>query len=153
MRIYVASSWRNKYQPEVVRTLAEEGHAVYDFRHPPTPKGCGFSWSEIDPNWEKWTRQQYAAALQHPIAVAGYRADIQGVRQADLGVLVLPSGRSASFEAGAMFGMGKPVLVYMPEVCEPELMYQECKIMTDLGELVSEVRHQANRHFIWTGVR
>ena len=33
-RIYVASSWRNKYQPEVVAALRKAGHGVYDFRNP-----------------------------------------------------------------------------------------------------------------------
>ena len=34
MNIYVASSWRNAYQPEVVARLRSEGHSVYDFRNP-----------------------------------------------------------------------------------------------------------------------
>ena len=33
-RIYVASSWRNVYYPEVVTRLREAGHEVYDFRNP-----------------------------------------------------------------------------------------------------------------------
>ena len=34
-KIYVASSWRNKYYPEVVERLKKEGHDVYDFRNHP----------------------------------------------------------------------------------------------------------------------
>jgi hypothetical protein len=34
MKIYVAGSWRNIYQPEAVRRLRELGHEVYDFRGP-----------------------------------------------------------------------------------------------------------------------
>lgn len=34
-KIYVASSWRNKYYSEVVDTLRAAGHEVYDFRNPP----------------------------------------------------------------------------------------------------------------------
>lgn len=33
-KIYVASSWRNPYQPEVVAALRKAGHQVYDFRNP-----------------------------------------------------------------------------------------------------------------------
>lgn len=44
-RIYVASSWRNPIQPEVVRHLREAGHEVYDFRNP-APGQEGFSWRE-----------------------------------------------------------------------------------------------------------
>lgn len=45
--IYVASSWRNQYYPEVVKRLKAEGHDVYDFRNPPHG-GCGFHWTDVD---------------------------------------------------------------------------------------------------------
>ncbi len=32
--IYLASSWRNDLQPEVLLALRDAGHAVYDFRNP-----------------------------------------------------------------------------------------------------------------------
>ena len=32
MKIYVASSWRNEFQHNVVKALREDGHEVYDFR-------------------------------------------------------------------------------------------------------------------------
>ena len=32
-RIYVASSWRNEFYPEVVAKLREAGHEVYDFHN------------------------------------------------------------------------------------------------------------------------
>jgi hypothetical protein len=34
MRVYVASSWRNPWQPNVVGLLRSLGHKVYDFREP-----------------------------------------------------------------------------------------------------------------------
>lgn len=52
MRIYVASSWRNERQPEVVARLRAEGHEVYDFRRP-NGQQDGFHWSEIDPEWQR----------------------------------------------------------------------------------------------------
>lgn len=33
-KIYVASSWHNQDQPQIVRFLRNLGHEVYDFRHP-----------------------------------------------------------------------------------------------------------------------
>ncbi len=48
-KIYVASSWRNKYYPEVVEALRAAGHEVYDFRNPPHG-GAGFHWTDIDEN-------------------------------------------------------------------------------------------------------
>jgi hypothetical protein len=34
VRIYVASSWKNNIQPEVVHELRKLGHDVYDFKNP-----------------------------------------------------------------------------------------------------------------------
>ena len=58
-KIYVASSWRNSYQQDVVSFLRSEGHEVYDFTHPNGDMSYGFSWSSIDPNWKNWSTQQY----------------------------------------------------------------------------------------------
>ena len=50
-KIYVASSWRNAWQPEVVNALRAIGHEVFDFRH--TWKGYdAFRWSDIDEAWQ-----------------------------------------------------------------------------------------------------
>jgi hypothetical protein len=133
--IYVASSWRNRLQPEIVQTLRRLGHQVYDFRNP-TEGNKGFSWSEIDSNWKYWTSEEYRDALTHPIAKEGYRLDIKAVRSCDTAVLVLPSGRSASWEFGYMMGQGKPGYVVMFEPCEPELMYSEAQILVTSDELI-----------------
>lgn len=122
-RIYVASSWRNKYYPEVVEALRTAGHEVYDFRNPPHG-GNGFHWTDIDKNAPNWTFEQYAECLQHPLAEKQFQADINALYWADICVLVLPCGRSAHTEAGFMAGNGKIVVVYIPEMQEPELMYK-----------------------------
>lgn len=123
LRIYVASSWRNEYQPKVVKILRALGHWVYDFRNPPNGSG-GFAWSDIDPQWEQWDGNKYREALDHPIAEKGFYSDLNGMQWADYCVMVLPCGRSANTEAGVMKGWGKNVIVYQPEKCEPELMYK-----------------------------
>ena len=134
MRIYVASSWRNTLQPAIVHALRRSGHDVYDFRHPASGVK-GFAWSEIDPAWEEWTPQQYRAALQHPIALAGYGHDITALRACEACVLVLPSGRSASWEFGYAMGQGKRGAVVQLGAVEPELMYREAEIITTMDEL------------------
>ena len=98
MKIYVASSWRNEYQPAVVAVLESMSHEVYDFRNP--HEGYGFQWSWIDENWETWTTEEYIEALQHPIAKKGYKLDFDAMKWADCCVMVLPCGRSANTEAG-----------------------------------------------------
>lgn len=122
MKIYVASSWRNAYQPEIVTALLKAGHEVYDFRNPPDGNK-GFHWSDIDDEWKAWTPDAYRRGLAHRIAQYGAGQDIDGMRWADMCVLVLPCGRSAHLEAGWFMGFGKPCVVYVPEAIEPELMY------------------------------
>lgn len=122
-KIYVASSWRNNYYPDVVRALREAGHEVYDFRNPPHG-GNGFRWTDIDENAFSWTFGQYKEGLNHPLAKKQFEADLEALEWADTCVLVLPCGRSAHTEAGWLAGKGKRVVVYIPEMQELELMYK-----------------------------
>jgi hypothetical protein len=143
MNIYVASSWRNLLQPAIVLALQRCGHRCYDFRNPIsdwTGEGlaspeAGFAWSSIDPNWKNWTAAEYRQALQHPLAVKGYSLDIAALKACDACVLVLPSGRSASWEFGYAMGQGKQGTVVQFDEIEPELMYREAAIVTTMGEL------------------
>lgn len=122
-KIYVASSWRNKYQPEVVAALRAAGHEVYDFRNPENNPG-GFHWDDVDPSWPVWEPAEYIKNLNHPIAENGFKADFDAMLWADTCILVLPCGRSAHTEAGWFAGKGLRTIVYMPEKQEPELMYK-----------------------------
>ena len=123
LSVYVASSWRNEYYPEVVAKLREAGHDVYDFRNPPSGDP-GFKWGSIDPGFMDWTPSQYRNMLRHPKAERQFHNDIEAMEACDACVLVLPCGRSAHTEAGWFAGKGKRVLAYIPEKQEPELMYK-----------------------------
>ena len=135
-RIYVASSWRNKYYPEVVEALRTAGHEVYDFRNPPHG-GAGFHWTDIEENAPNWTFEEYAEGLRHPNAERQFQADLDALSWADTCVLVLPCGRSAHTEAGWIAGRGLKTIVYMPEKQEPELMYKLFdQVVGDIDSLV-----------------
>jgi hypothetical protein len=137
MRIYVASSWRNLYQPTVVTALRQEGYEVYDFRHP-APDDDGFHWAEIDPAWQSWTPAQYREALQHPLAQVGFAQDKLALQMADVTVLILPCGRSAHLELGYAAGVGQRTAVLMLEPQEAELMYALCDhVCLGMDELLS----------------
>lgn len=143
MRIYVASSWRNMRQPEVVQALRQAGHEVYDFRNP-TPGEHGFGWRELDPAWQSWTPAQFREALEHPRAVEGYELDFQGMAMADACVLVQPCGRSAHLEAGWAVGAELPLFILLEEGQEPELMYKLASetggaLCLTLGEVLNEL--------------
>lgn len=137
IKIYVASSWRNKYQQDVVKILREHGYDVYDFKHP-EPGNNGFHWSEIDPKWGNWTPEQFKVALDHPIAEKGFLTDMRALIRCDVCLLVLPCGRSAHLEAGFAKGYGKILVIFVPETTEPELMYKMTPyICTNIEEVLA----------------
>ena len=96
---------------------------MYDFRNPPHGDSR-FHWTDEGENAPNWTFDEYAEGLHHPLAERQFEADLMALQQADTCVLVLPCGRSAHTEAGWMAGAGKRVIVYIPEMVEPELMYK-----------------------------
>lgn len=120
MKIYVASSWRNERQPEVVRWLRKAGHEVYDFRNP-QEGNHGFKWEDVDPDWQRWSMWEYRRRLSHPTAEQGYRLDFEAMQWADAFVGVMPFGRSASMEMGWAAGHGKRTILLLSDG-EPELM-------------------------------
>ena len=57
MKLYIASSWRNTFYPEVVSRLRDEGFEVYDFRNPPSG-APGFKWHLVGEDWQEWSPEQ-----------------------------------------------------------------------------------------------
>ncbi len=141
LKIYVASSWRNLRQPTVVTVLRKEGHHVYDFRNP-GPGQHGFSWSEIDPNWKRWTPAEFREALQHPAAKRGFGFDMRALASAEATVLVLPCGRSAHIELGYAVGAGQRTFVLCDSTLdEAELMYlMNTRVCLDIDEIIECLR-------------
>ncbi len=127
MKIYVASSWRNDFQPGVVAALREDGHQVYDFKD-----SDGFHWTEVDGGWEEWPSDipKYLEGLTHPCAERGFDRDMKALRECDACVYVMPCGVSASLEAGWACGAGKLVIVYVPAIREPDLMVKMADLVT-----------------------
>lgn len=114
-KIYVASSWRNETQPEVVSVL----------------RGYG---NEVMPSYTKTSENQlaymedYILALDNPISEAGFKSDFDAMQWADAFLLVLPCGRSAHLELGWAVGAGKRTAIMLdPDengMVTPELMYK-----------------------------
>jgi len=134
-RIYVASSWRNTYQPSVVNYLRLKGHQVYN----PNSLSHGFHWSEIDPNWQEWDNLTYLnILLTHPLVEQGFESDRFAMQWADTCVLALPSGQSSHLEAGQFINRrNKRLYVLFPsEKIAPDLMYRMATgLYIDLTEL------------------
>ena len=113
-RVYVASSWRNERQGEVVTAVRAAGHEVYDFKNP-KPGDRGFHWSEIMPDWQQWTMEEFRFGLQSPIATDGFASDWNAMRWADACILVMPCGRSAHLEAGYFVGADKMLIILLSD--------------------------------------
>lgn len=120
-KIYVASSWRNDRQPIIVGMLRAAGHEVYDFRNP-KEGDKGFHWSDIDPDWQDWSMEEYSHCLNHPIANAGFESDFDAMLWADTFIGVMPFGRSASLEMGWAAGCTDKETILLLSDGEPELM-------------------------------
>jgi hypothetical protein len=146
VRVYVASSWRNSYQPSVVKALRAAMHEVYDFRNPGEGEK-GFGWDSIDTAWQSWSVAQFRDALRHPFAEHGFARDKNALDWCQACVLVLPSGMSAHLEAGWCAGQGKPVVIYAPELREAELMYKvfDHEGTTPIFEDLDDVRAALDR--------
>jgi len=135
VKIYVASSWRNEVQPDVVRVLRSAGHEVYDFRNP-KPGNDGFRWTAIERTPRPWSTEVYRRVVNHPIAIEGFALDFGAMKWADACVLVRPCGASASFELGWCMGAGKRGVVLQLQPDEPELMFREATIVGSFAELL-----------------
>lgn len=136
-KIYVASSWRNQYFDGVCDMLSMLGHEVFNFKS--NFMGKGFHWSEIDPNYKNWTPGEYRDAVtNNEYAKKGFRADMVGLDGCDTCVLVMPAGRSSSYELGYAMGQKKNCYVLVIDPMEPELMFSGAKILTSMRELSDE---------------
>lgn len=131
-RVYVASSWRNNLQIAVVHALRAAGMEVYDFKNP--PGGTGFKWQQVmhpdlyTPDSNICDADDYIAALQTPIAEAGFNSDMDALRWADTCVLVLDCNKSAHLELGWAVAAGRRTAILLnPDQNNkvvPELMYK-----------------------------
>lgn len=142
-KVYVASSWRNDRQTDVVAAVRAAGHEAYDFKQP--LGDTGFHWSDIDENWKSWTLSQYMDGLNNQIAQMGFKSDFDAMCWADSCILVSPCGRSAHLEAGYFVGVGKTLIILLAPG-EPELMYKMAnKLALTIDEAVAALGKQRVR--------
>ena len=120
--IYLIGSLRNPKITEVAARLRAEGYEVFDDWYSPGP--------HADDHWQAYERQRghtYKQALQGYAARQVFEFDHYHLNRADVGVMVMPAGKSGHLELGYMAGKGKLTFVLFDE--EPErydVMYQFC---------------------------
>jgi len=102
-KIYLASSWRNKLHTEVLGALREAGHDVFDFKSKEP-----LEWGGLSPP----TDHRSLIDVMLTVEVQDFfLSDLDAMRSADTGVLLLPAGRDAHQEIGWLAGSGRQTFV------------------------------------------
>jgi len=118
--IYLIGSLRNPEIPQIATKLRAEGYDVFDDWHAPGPQADDF-WRE----YEKARGHSYKEALRGHAGRHIFEFDHEHLLRCDIGVMVMPAGKSGHSELGYLAGLGKPTFVLFDE--EPErydVMYQ-----------------------------
>jgi hypothetical protein len=138
--IYLIGSLRNPTIPTIGNALRDEGFEVFD---------DWFAGGKIaDDEWQAYEKAKgntYEQALAGYAAKHVYEFDLHHLKRADVGLLVMPAGKSGHLELGYLAGQGKPTFVYFPEG-EPErwdVMYQFCTgYAFDMPTLLRRLPHE-----------
>jgi hypothetical protein len=120
MKVYLIGSLRNPQVPLLGKRIRALGFDVFD---------DWFGAGEIaDDSWQAYEEargRHYGEALYGRAAENIFQFDLRHLNSSDLGVLMLPAGKSGHLELGYLIGQGKPGLVLFPEVPSRwDVMYQ-----------------------------
>jgi nucleoside 2-deoxyribosyltransferase len=120
--IYLIGSLRNPKIPFLANVLRGYGHEVFDDWHSGGPNADD-AWKD----YEAKRGRTYREAIVGLAATNVFEFDMKHIMAADVGVLVLPAGKSAHLELGYMRGRGQQAYVLFEE--EPDrdrwdLMYK-----------------------------
>ena len=118
-KIYLIGSLRNPEVPVLGRDLRELGFNVFD---------DWYAAGEIaDDSWrdyEKARGHSYEQALRGYAAKHVFSFDLHHIEEADIGILMLPAGRSGHLELGFMVGRGKRTYILHDDPERWDCMYQ-----------------------------
>jgi len=137
--IYLIGSLRNTKIPAIGKQLRTCGYDVFDDWY-----GAGHEADDMWQSYEEIRGRGYAEALDGHAAGNIFEFDKHHIDRCDVGLLVLPAGKSGHLELGYMVGSGKECFVLFPE--EPErwdVMYRFAKgVFFDLDELTKELKRR-----------
>jgi len=135
--IYIIGSLKNKKIPFIAKEIRELGFEVFDDWFSPGPEADDF-WRK----YEKVRGSTYKEALNNWAGKHIFEFDKYHIDRADIGILIMPGGKSAHLELGYMIGQGKICFVFFDE--EPErwdVMYQFAKdVFFKKEELFEELK-------------
>lgn len=111
--VYLIGSLRNEKIPHIAKEIRELGFEVFDDWFSPGPEADDF-WRK----YEKVRGSTYREALNNYAGKHIYEFDKHHIDRADIGILVMPGGKSAHLELGYMIGKGKTCFILFDQ--EPE---------------------------------
>lgn len=102
----------------LVNGITEKGYSCYNFLHKPVaPEVAHLPWEEqmkfMEAHEDFWNDPNH----RHH-----FETDMEGLRNADTIVMLLPAGKAAHMEAGVSYGLNKR-MVLIGEVENPETLY------------------------------
>lgn len=112
-KVYLIGSLRNPAIPLLAIKLRAAGYEVFDDWFSPGP--------EADQFWQDYERQRgrnYKEALHGHHATEVFEFDQRHLDACDVGVLVMPAGKSGHLELGYLAGLGRDCYVLFEE--EPD---------------------------------
>ncbi len=110
MKVYIIGSLRNPEIPLIGRRIRKLGFDVFDDWW-----GAGERADETWKEYEKLRGRSYRDALHGQAATNIFTLDHRNLNTSDVGVLVLPAGRSGHIELGYLIGQGKRTYVLFNE--------------------------------------
>lgn len=116
LNVYPASSWRNRFYPDVIAALKDAGHRPYDW------KQSGFTWGGVAPIG-LGPHADYISELRRGAANLQFRRDINAIDNADVLVLILPAGASAHAEPMRAHDKGKPTVIMLNARAQRDVMH------------------------------
>lgn len=120
MKIYLMGSLRNPEIVHIANALREKGFDVFD--------DWWSAGANADDAWRDYEKQRgrtYGEALQGHAATHIFALDKKHLDLCDVGIMLMPAGKSAHLELGYLLGKGKPGYILFDK--EPErydVMYQ-----------------------------
>jgi len=135
--LYLIGSLQNPKVLDIATRLRAEGFEVFDEWMAAAPHG--------DTQWQAYGRQRgwtYKQALTSAFVTTAFNFDLNHLQQADIGVLVMPSGRSGHLELGWLLGQGKRGYILFDG--EPERYDLMTKLATDVVFSVEELVEALN---------
>ncbi|MCI0526073.1 MAG: hypothetical protein L0Y56_01285 [Nitrospira sp.] len=134
--IYLIGSLRNPEIPHIGNRLRERGFEVFD---------DWFAGGKIAD--DEWQAYETIKGVSYKDALRGYAArhvfefDYHHLSRCDIGLLVLPAGKSGHLELGWLIGRGKPGYVLFDQTPSRwDIMYQfATDVFFDLGECIDSL--------------